>query len=294
MNEHGDQSGAIQSDPGPTYAKTWQIEESLDDLNKRIHDGAPVDGLLDRGRAYRDLLFRTFPDAAPSPETRMMELGSGVGWIMEAMLEQFEPREIIGLDISANMIKRAQERFADSRASFVLYDGLSMPFEDGSFDVLYSVAAMQHIEKHAAFLLFEELHRVLAPGGHAVIHLLGVAHIPGSVPAYHQECLNHVHNVPGHWHHYYSFDELFILFAELIGVTDLDIVTDDGSHSFLVHFGKGGATPFRDAELPQRTNWGRRSAPAHPPVARLTRRSHLGALVPERLKPLARRIPLGR
>lgn len=95
----------------------------------------------------------------------MLELGSGVGWIMEAVLERFPVKEIVGLDISENMIRRAKERFSDPRARFVLYDGLRIPFEDGHFDTVYSAAALQHIEKHIAFLLFEELHRVLAPGG---------------------------------------------------------------------------------------------------------------------------------
>lgn len=67
-----------------------------------------------------------------------------------------------GLDISANIIARAQERFSDPRARFVLYDGFHIPFPDDNFPVLYSVAAMQHIEKHIALLLFDELF-VLSP-----------------------------------------------------------------------------------------------------------------------------------
>jgi ubiquinone/menaquinone biosynthesis C-methylase UbiE len=265
---------ASRSDsPALGYAVTWLQPDDLDSLNARLHDGVPVDQLLNRARRYRDTLFSAFPEAAPQAGDRMLELGSGVGWIMEAMLERFSPREIIGLDISANMVARAQERFSDPRARFVLYDGRHMPFPDSEFQVLYSVAAMQHIEKHVAFLLFEELHRVLAVGGHAIIHLLSIDHLPRSALAYHDECLNHVDNVPTHWHHYYTFDELFLLFSDAIGVTELDIVPSDDFGSFLVHFSRTAGGRYRREELPALTFRARmnelparRDGPASTPV----------------------------
>ena len=232
------------------YAATWLADESLESISRRIHDGVPDERLMERARGYRDWLFDTYPTASPGPQTRVMELGSGVGWIMEAVLERFPVREIVGLDISANMVKRAQERFSHPSARFVVYDGFNAPFEDGYFGTIYSVAAMQHIEKHVAFLLFEELYRILSVGGHAVIHLLAVDHIPDGAAAYREECWNHVRNVPTHWHHYYSFDELFVLFSRVIGVDDLDITYQEESRSFLIHFSKATGNAYLRPELP--------------------------------------------
>jgi ubiquinone/menaquinone biosynthesis C-methylase UbiE len=239
--------------PATAYATTWLADESLESISRRIHDGVPDERLMDRARGYRDWLFDSYPMARPGADTRVMELGSGVGWIMEAVLERFPVRELVGLDISANMVKRAQERFSHPNARFVVYDGLHVPFEDGYFGTIYSVAAMQHIEKHVAFLLFEELYRILSVGGHGVIHLLAVDHIPDGVTAYRDECLNHVHNVPTHWHHFYSFDELFVLFSRVIGVDDLDITYEEASKSFLVHFSKATESPYLRSELPELT-----------------------------------------
>jgi ubiquinone/menaquinone biosynthesis C-methylase UbiE len=249
-----DHSVTEATDAQPTtaataYAATWLADESLESVSSRIHDGVPAELLMDRARGYRDWLFDTYPMARPNSQTRVMELGSGVGWIMEAVLERFEVREIVGLDISANMVQRAQERFSHPRARFVVYDGFHAPFDDDHFDVIYSVAAMQHIEKHIAFLLFEELYRILSVGGHAVIHLLAVDHIPEGEITYHDECWNHVRDVPTHWHHYHSFDELFVLFSRVIGVADLDITYEEASKSFLVHFSKGTGSPYLRPEL---------------------------------------------
>ena len=232
-----------------SYAATWLADESLESISRRIHDGVPEDRLMERACGYRDWLFDTYPSARPDAETQVMELGSGVGWIMEAVLERFPVREIVGVDISANMVKRAEERFSDPNARFVVYDGFHLPFEDNHFGTIYSVAAMQHIEKHVAFLLFEELHRVVSVGGHAVVHLLSVDHIPEGVTSYREECWNHVRNVPTHWHHYYSFDELFVLFSRVIGVDELDITYQMESKSFLVHFSKGTGKPFLRSDL---------------------------------------------
>lgn len=49
----------------------------------------------------------------------------------------------------------------------------SLPFEDGAFDVVYSVAALEHIDDPAGTV--QELHRVLAPGGIAV-HEIDLTH----------------------------------------------------------------------------------------------------------------------
>jgi ubiquinone/menaquinone biosynthesis C-methylase UbiE len=241
-----------------SYAAAWTREESLDSLNRRIHDGVSLEQLADRARGYRDQMFEVlYPFAQPKEGDRVLEIGSGVGWIMQVMLEKFPTGEITGLDISENMIRRAQERFSDPKAQFVLYDGFNFPFSDNYFPVIYSCAALQHIEKHVAFLLMREIYRVLAPQGHAILHFLSVNHMPHNGIPYEQECWNIINNVETHWHCYYSFDELFILFSELIGVDDLDIQHNESFNSFFVHFSKNTQRKFLREDLPHFTYQGR-------------------------------------
>ena len=93
------------------------------------------------------------------------------------MLARYPIGEIVGLDVSPVMIESAQERWSDPRASYVLYDGLRVPLDDDSFDNIYSVACLQHIEKHHAFLVMKELVRMLKPGGHGTLHLMSIHHL---------------------------------------------------------------------------------------------------------------------
>ena len=232
------------------YKQAWTRPSSLDNLNRRIHDGVPLDQLEERAADRRDTFFEyLFPYARPAAGARVLELGQGVGWIMQSMLDAYPIEEIVGLDVSPVMIDAAQERWSDPRARYVLYDGLHVPLEDDSFDNVYSVACLQHIEKHHAFLAIKELLRILKPGGHGTLHLISIHHLPISGRTYEEECWNHVNTVDAHWMHYYTFDELFVLFADALGVTDLDIKYY--RTSFFVHFSKGTDRKFVSAEVEQ-------------------------------------------
>jgi SAM-dependent methyltransferase len=233
--------------PVDIYTAPWTREESLDSLNSWIHDFTALDKLGERAAGYRNTMFSTYyPEAAPKAGARALELGPGVGWIMEAMLEAFPISEMVGLDISENMVRRAKERFPHPKACFELYDGLHFPFPDASFDVVYSCAAIQHIERHYAFFVFKELHRVLKPGGHGVVHLLSIHHLPHSYKSYEEECWDFVRGEAPIT--YYSFDELESVLVDQIGADDFDVRSSE-TGSFFVHFSKESGRRYRRPEL---------------------------------------------
>jgi ubiquinone/menaquinone biosynthesis C-methylase UbiE len=254
------------------YSHVWTREATLEDLNARIHDGVPLDKLQPRAAGYRDTMFEIlYPQARPRAGDLVVEFGSGVGWVMEAVSGRYDVGRIVGLDISAATIARARERWPDPRASFVQYDGLRLPFADASIPSLYSCAVIQHIDKHVAFLLLKEIFRVMARDGHAVLHFLSVHHIKRNCVPFEEECWNHVNsNQEVHWHHYYSFDELFTIFHELIGVDELDIQHYPDESSFFVHFSRSTGRPFARPELPSLAYPGRMAVGDH--VVNLTSR----------------------
>lgn len=219
------------------YKKTWQREDPLYVLNIRLHDGVRKDGLWDRATDRRDTLFqRSFPEAKPQPGANILELGSGVGWIMQAVLDDFPQSTITGLDISLNCIRMARKRWQDTRANFVQYDGERFPFADGAFDNIYSISCIQHIDKSAAFLIFEEIFRTLKPGGHATLHVISYKHIPLLKHSFHEECRIQLQGIEKHWMHFYTQEELEILLGEVIGVQRLKIVPLHTS--LMVYFSK--------------------------------------------------------
>jgi SAM-dependent methyltransferase len=59
-------------------------------------------------------------------------------------------------------------------AQYVVGDARHLPFPDDSFDVVFSYSVFQHFTREAAVASFDELHRVLKPGGTSMIQLANV------------------------------------------------------------------------------------------------------------------------
>jgi 2-polyprenyl-3-methyl-5-hydroxy-6-metoxy-1,4-benzoquinol methylase len=107
-----------------------------------------------RVRAIRRLL-----DAKPS--SRVLEVGVGGGNVLERISGvQF------GIDLSQFILRKAHARLS-ARASLVRSDAMALPFRDEAFDRVYCSEVLEHVLDPEAVI--REMHRVLAPGGVAVI-----------------------------------------------------------------------------------------------------------------------------
>ncbi len=76
---------------------------------------------------------------------------------------------VYGMDISSSIVKEARGCFDDRgrQKRFVLSDMRRMALGDDSFDLLYSMGTVEHFPEYR--LALKECHRVLRPGGRAVI-----------------------------------------------------------------------------------------------------------------------------
>jgi SAM-dependent methyltransferase len=133
---------------------------------------------------FRGLMRRQFDSLAQSWETRMgevglvpleaalarvpdaprkaLDLGTGTGKAARAVAHRFPDVEVVGVDLSPEMIEQARRLLPDElagRVSFAVADGAKLPFPDCAFDLV----VLQN-----AFPFFSELGRVTAPGGRAV------------------------------------------------------------------------------------------------------------------------------
>jgi ubiquinone/menaquinone biosynthesis C-methylase UbiE len=243
--------------------KAWdRATEELEATEMRIHDGAPRERLRDRAHEYLDALRQRFPWSMPAPGAVVMEIGSGVGYVLEAALTELAPRQIIGLDVAPSMIMKAKERLRRDavqagHVSFLLYDGVSVPLSDGSVDYVYSVATLQHVPRVYVYNLLFEIKRILSPSGFCALHLLSTSHIQNSCFTFAQEIDNQLRGRDTHWHHFYSFDELLHVLADGLGAKQVDVVADQGS--IWASFANRGPT-FHRPDLPEETHLARCAA----------------------------------
>ncbi|UOR10404.1 class I SAM-dependent methyltransferase [Halobacillus amylolyticus] len=78
---------------------------------------------------------------------------------------------VTGLDLSEDMIKRANSRLEQDNLQFVQGDLVNLPFEKESFDGIMAVNSLEWTE--VPYKGLEEMKRVLKPGGKLCIGVLG-------------------------------------------------------------------------------------------------------------------------
>lgn len=107
-----------------------------------------------------------YPKIDFSKQSRLLEVGCGVGAQTEILLERFPHLFIQGIDASPEQIARAKERLAPAiqagKAAFDLGDALKLPYKDNSFDGAFVCWFLEHVQNPVEIL--EEVRRTLKPG----------------------------------------------------------------------------------------------------------------------------------
>lgn len=104
----------------------------------------------------RTEILHAISELFPSFKGRVLDSGCGSMPYKDLVLSNKEVTDYIGLDIESGL------SYGNVKADF-FWDGLKMPFEDGSFDVVISTEVLEHVPDPAHYLA--EVKRVLKPGG---------------------------------------------------------------------------------------------------------------------------------
>jgi SAM-dependent methyltransferase len=149
-------------------------------------------------RLFRGLMRRQFDAIAPRWETfrmpdslapfeaaleavdpapkRALDLGTGTGAAARAIAARFPDAQVVGADLSERMLDEARRTLPSElggRVRFEVADASKLPYETGAFDLV----------THSNMIpFFDEVDRVLAPGGRALFAFSGGSGTPIYVP----------------------------------------------------------------------------------------------------------------
>jgi MPBQ/MSBQ methyltransferase len=131
-------------------------------------DLAPVDEFHIRGRAATLELARA---AGLDANKHVLDVGSGIGGTSRCLAMEFGCR-VTGIDLtdeycSAAAMLSSMVGLADL-VDFRQGDATNLPFDDGVFDVVWTEHVAMNIPDKTR--LYEEMHRVLKPGGTLAIY----------------------------------------------------------------------------------------------------------------------------
>jgi SAM-dependent methyltransferase len=149
-----------------------QSAESIREANVRYHDLAAHHynskwgiNYGEVGQAQVEGKLRKALGHQPRRYGRALEIGAGTGYFSLNLLRAGVVREAVATDISPGMLLKL-EHSADELGLAVetaACDAADLPFEDGSFDLVFGHAVLHHLADLGA--AFREFRRVLRPGG---------------------------------------------------------------------------------------------------------------------------------
>jgi SAM-dependent methyltransferase len=137
-----------------------------------------IDAFFDSGRRIVDALWeegRRF--GVPARTVAGLDFGCGVGRLSRALAQHVQ--HVTGLDIAESMVAEARSlnRAVAGCEFVVLRDDDLRAFADGTFDVVLSLLALQHVPSATGIETYlREFVRVLAPDGLLIFQL--PTHVP--------------------------------------------------------------------------------------------------------------------
>lgn len=119
-----------------------------------------------------DLFADVEQDAVLSGADRILDIGTGPGYLPLRLARRIPSSRVEGVDLSPAMIRLARTEAVKAglaeRVGFVEGNAAALPFPDASFDLAVSTLSLHHWRDRAGAL--REIHRVLSPGGAAWIY----------------------------------------------------------------------------------------------------------------------------
>lgn len=161
----------VSDSENPVVAETRQIPAPAEfDIHAESYERQHANSLRLSGEdpaffsQYKVAVVQRMLAARGKEPSRILDFGAGVGNALPFLQEHFPSARVTCLDVSAASLSKCEAR-AQRPAEFVVYDGQKIPFEDGTFDAVFTACVFHHIPPSKHLSLLAEIRRVLAADG---------------------------------------------------------------------------------------------------------------------------------
>jgi ubiquinone/menaquinone biosynthesis C-methylase UbiE len=162
----------LATDAAVRYPPLWRVFRPL--VRKQFDDLASVWDSMRMEDTFAP--YEAALAALDSEPARILDVGTGTGAGALTLARRFPTAQIVGVDLAERMLEQARRNTpADlrGRVTFQRGDASALPFADGSFE----------LASHANMIpFFDEIARVLVPGGHVLFAFSSGAETPIYVP----------------------------------------------------------------------------------------------------------------
>lgn len=98
------------------------------------------------------------------PDSKVLDFGCGWGRVQRVFWHEVDAHNLHGVDVDFTAVALCRNLGVPGSFSVIDPEG-KLPFEDATFDLIYSVSVFTHLSLKSADRWMAELHRVLKPGG---------------------------------------------------------------------------------------------------------------------------------
>jgi len=138
-------------------------------------------GRLSRSSMFCDWIVSAMGAHRWNQASRCLEVGAGSGLLLQELIRRFPDKAFQGIELNKAAVTLAQER------GLPVHRGEPRTIDVGQYDIIYSVAVLEHVHSPAEFIRF--LRRALRPAG-----LLFLCQPTQDVPSYDLFFSDHLHH----------------------------------------------------------------------------------------------------
>lgn len=139
-----------------------------EELRREFNEWARAGRGEEMERDHRRIAEKTLELMNIRPTDRILDMSCGAGWLAAELARRVPQGQVVGLDLSDEMIRRARARYHDHANLMFVVGGVDeIPWDDGVFTRVISVEAFYYYPDQPRALA--EVLRVLRPGGAAWI-----------------------------------------------------------------------------------------------------------------------------
>lgn len=100
----------------------------------------------------------------------VLEIAPGYGRITKYLLELEKVDDLSVIDLNRNCIAKCIDKFGSKIKNYIVNDGLTLNFNDNTFDFIISFDSFVHMTKDVIESYIKEIYRTLKSGGYGFIH----------------------------------------------------------------------------------------------------------------------------
>lgn len=163
----------IEPEDTPDYLNRnyhFQTDGYFSEQSARIYEHQVEVLFSGTAAPMRRMLIKYIKEKLNSGKTlRILELGAGVGSASLDFVKSFEISQYTVTDVSKPYLALAKKRLLKNNKTtsfeFVQASAESLPFQEGEFDLVFSVYLFHELPRNIREKALSESYRVLAPGG---------------------------------------------------------------------------------------------------------------------------------